>query len=86
MRAKQDYTDMLVDLYWEDAFDDSEVHPTKIADGYYWHTYGRVIRQTPHLITIATNEGGEGEDERVHTTTVLWTMVRSVTVLTPPIW
>ena len=71
----------LVAVEWADAFDDSEIHPDDLTDEYIWRTYGRVIRETPALVTLATCEGGKGKDQQVIATSILWPMVRSVTIL-----
>lgn len=75
------YLGKIVDVEWSDAFDDSETHPDDLTREYRWHTYGRVIRDTAKLITIATSEGGKGRDAQVFATSILKPMVLKVTVL-----
>lgn len=71
----------IVDVEWSDAFDEAETHPEELTDEYLWHTYGKVLRDTPEYITVATSEGGVGKDQQVCATTILKCMVRNVEVL-----
>lgn len=77
--ARPNYVGHIVDLEWNDAFDDDDVNLAALGPYYRWHTYGRVIRQTSELITIATAEGEP--DVTYHATSVLWPMVVKVRIL-----
>ena len=81
-KPKRSYMDKVVDVEWSDAWDDADIHPSDLPDHYYWHTYGKVIRENDDVLTVATQDGGRGEkDHQVHATSIPWPMIMRVEVL-----